>query len=46
MVEAVVEFGAAVDGDRASTSCADGMYEFDALRGHISNFSKALVMQA
>jgi hypothetical protein len=44
--EAVVEFGAAVDGDRAATGCADGVYEFDAFRGHLTNFSKALAIRA
>jgi hypothetical protein len=46
VLEAVVEFGAAVDGDGASTGCADGVYEFDAFRGHLTNFSKALGVQA
>jgi hypothetical protein len=31
VLEAVVEFGAAVYGYGAATGCADGVYEFDAL---------------
>ena len=46
VVEAVVEFGAAVDGDRASTGCTDGVYEFDAFRGHLKDFSKVKAIEA